>query len=743
MNQDTGTMLSRPLLGGVLAAALLLAACANQATQTGGVAVPPPLPPQMVKDLHWGVEVQDPYRFLEDVKNPQVQQWMRGQADSTQGVLNRIPARQTLLDRIKVIEDGAGGNVSSISQTESGRLFYMRRNPGDNQFKLVWRDSAAEAGKDTVVFDPQTASTPGQPRAIMDFAPSRDGSKLAYAVQVGGQEIGTLHVIDVATGRALIEPIDRIRYSGVNWREDGSGFFYSRLVEGYEQLPAGRRFEDRTAHFRALDAAGTDRPVFSASRNPELALPSYIWPSIVPIVGTPLALAWVGMGVDRNVTLLATELQDAAQGRARWRSIAKPADEITGISAGQSFMYFRSAKGAPRSQILRVPLADLSLPNLSLASAEVAVAQGSGAIAQMAAAADALYFTRRDGVNTQLFRVAHRVGAAAEAVPLPVQGHVQISSHHLKREGVIVTLASWASAAKPYAVSASGVSRLSLAQDGAFDAPTDIESREVMVKSHDGTLVPLSIVMKKGTRLDGNNPTIVYGYGAYGVTDDPFYNPRVYAWLERGGIWATAHVRGGGVLGIDWHEAGRKTTKPNTWKDGIAAAEWLVANGYTKSARMAIYGGSAGGIFVGGAITERPDLFAAAVPVVGVMDAVRVESSANGPANVPEYGTVKNEQEFKGLLAMSSYHQLRDGVRYPAVMAIHGVNDIRVDVWQSAKFVSRLATATRSGKPVLMRLEYDAGHGQGSTRVQLQERTTDLYSFLLWQFGMPGFQPLP
>ena len=743
MKHDLGTTLSRPLLGGVLAAALLLAACANQATPTGarsmaGSTVPPPLPPQLVKDLHWGVAVQDPYRFLEDVKNPQVQQWMRGQADATHSILNRMPARQALLDRIKVIENGAGGIVSSLAQTEAGRFFYMRRDPGDNQFKLVWRDSAAETGKDTVVFDPQSASTPGQPRAIMDFAPSRDGSKLAYAVQVGGQEIGTLHVIDVATGRALIEPIDRIRYSGVNWLEDGSGFFYSRLVEGYEQLPASRRFENRTAHFRALDSAGTDRPVFSASRNPELALPSYIWPSIVPIVGTPLALARVSMGVDRNLTLLTGDLEAAAQGHARWRSIARPVDEITRVSAGQNFMYFLSAKGAPRSQILRLPLADLSL-----ASAEVAVVQSSGAIAQMAAAADALYFTRSDGVNTQLFRVAHRAGAVPEAVPLPVQGHVQISSHHPKREGVIVTLASWAGAAKPYAVSARGVSRLSLAQDGAFDAPADIESREVMVKSHDGTLVPLSIVMKKGTRLDGSNPTIVYGYGAYGSTDDPFYNPRVYAWLERGGIWATAHVRGGGVMGNDWHEAGRKTTKPNTWKDGIAAAEWLIANGYTQSARMAIYGGSAGGIFVGGAITERPDLFAAAVPLVGVMDTIRVESSANGPANVPEYGSVKVEQEFKGLLAMSSYHQLRDGVRYPAVMAMHGVNDIRVDVWQSAKFVSRLATATSSGKPVLMRLEYDAGHGQGSTRVQLQERTTDLYSFLLWQFGLPGFQPLP
>ena len=724
------------------AATLLLTACATPPAPTAGVRVPPPLPVQMVKDLHWGVDVQDPYRFLEDVKNPQVQQWMRGQADATNAILQRIPERQALLDRMKVIEDGAGGNVSSMELTEGGRLFYLRRDPGESQFKLVWRESAAAAGNDTVVFDPQTASTPGQPRAIMDFSPSPDGQKLAYAVQVGGQEIGTLHIIDVASRRALIEPIDRIRYSGVNWLEDGSGFFYGRLAAGYERLPPERRFEDRTAHFhdlRAMDGKGSDRPVFSPSRNPELALPAYAWPSIQPLPGTALALAWVGMGVDRNITLLATELQAAIAGPTRWRSVVKPADEVTRVSAGQNFIYFLSSKGAPRYQILRAPLTNKP----ALAEAEVAVAQSSGSIAQIAAAADALYFTRREGVNTLLYRLAHRSGAVPERVQLPVEGAVEISGHDPKREGVIVTLASWVAAAKPYAVGPRSVTRLSLAKDGAFDTPSNIESREVLVKSHDGTLVPLSIVMKKGTRLDGSSPTIVYGYGAYGITDDPFYNPRIYAWLERGGIWATAHVRGGGVLGKDWHEAGRKATKPNTWKDGIAAAEWLVANGYTRSERMAIYGGSAGGIFVGGAITERPDLFAAAVPVVGVMDAMRVESSANGPANVPEYGSFKVEAEFKGLLAMSSYHQLRDGVRYPAVMAIHGVNDIRVDVWQSAKFVSRLATATSSGKPVLLRLEYDSGHGQGSTREQLQARTADLYSFLLWQFGVPGFTPAP
>jgi prolyl oligopeptidase len=244
-------------------------------------------------------------------------------------------------------------------------------------------------------------------------------------------------------------------------------------------------------------------------------------------------------------------------------------------------------------------------------------------------------------------------------------------------------------------------------------------------------------------KLDGTRPTIVFGYGAYGITENPFFSPRVYAWLERGGVYAIAHVRGGGAFGQEWHYAGRKSTKPNTWKDGIAVAEWLIANRYTSRERIGIYGGSAGGIFVGRAITERPDLFAAAVPAVGVMDAVRMEASANGVANIPEFGTVKHEDEFRALLAMSSYHHIKKiralGNR-TAVMLVHGVNDTRVDVWQSAKFASRLAAA-KGGQPVLMRLDYELGHGQGGTRNQQQVQTADIWSFFLWQFGVPEFQP--
>ena len=263
-----------------------------------------------------------------------------------------------------------------------------------------------------------------------------------------------------------------------------------------------------------------------------------------------------------------------------------------------------------------------------------------------------------------------------------------------------------------------------------------------MVPSHDGVKVPVSLIMRADTALTGQNPTILYGYGAYGTTEEPTRSSSVLAWVERGGIYAFAHVRGGGALGSQWHEAGHKTTKFNTWKDGIAAAEWLIANGYTRAAKLGIYGGSAGGIFVGRAITERPDLFAAAVPSVPVLDMVRSEQRANGVANIPEYGSVKIEAEFHALLRNSAYHAVSDGVRYPATMLMHGVNDSRVDVWQSLKFASRLAAAQKGQQAVLLRLDYDAGHGAGSAADQGMQRTADMQAFMLWQMGETEFQPV-
>jgi prolyl oligopeptidase len=257
---------------------------------------------------------------------------------------------------------------------------------------------------------------------------------------------------------------------------------------------------------------------------------------------------------------------------------------------------------------------------------------------------------------------------------------------------------------------------------------------EVLVTSHDGAQVPLAILHRADLKRGTPRPTLLVGYGAYGLSIEARFNPRSLAWLERGGVLAFANVRGSGAFGDAWHRAGFKTTKPNTWKDGIACAKYLIAQGYASPKTLGIWGTSAGGIFVGRAVTEAPELFAAAVFDVGMMDTIRSEESANGITNISEFGTVKDPAEFKALLEMSTYHQVKDGAAYPAVLLIHGINDPRVDVWQSAKAAARLQAASTSGKPVLLRLDGQAGHGVGSTAGQQSAKLADIYAFLLWAF---------
>lgn len=705
-----------------------------------GIEVPPPLPAQAAADTHWGVTVPDPYRFLEDVKDPQVQDWMKRQAQATDSILGALPGRAALLQRIQAIESAAAGVATSVRRTEGGRLFFLRRNPDEGQLKLVWRQGTE--GADQVLVDPEALSqAAGRPHAIMDFAPSPDGRQLAYSVQVGGSEIGTLHVVDVATGRALIEPIDRIRYASAAWLDDGSGFFYSRLAEGYDKRPPAERFRDGVRHFHDLKR-GADRPVFSASRQPALKLPGFASGYIAQIPGTRTAMAVVSLGVERNRIVLLADLAAATRGDATWRKVVDVADQVSDVAYAGGWLYLRSAQDAPRYKVLRMPLA-----RPLIARAETVLPASNAVVVDLAGARDGIYVTRREGAALMLARLpvasaGRNPAARLQPIALPVEGTVSMQSTHPRLDGVVLQLGGWTHAAAPWLHDGRRLQPLTLARAGAFDAPADIEAREVRFKSHDGVEVPMSIILRKGTVLDGRNPTILYGYGAYGTTENPAFSRNVLAWVERGGVYAFAHVRGGGVYGDAWHRAGHKTTKPNTWRDAIAAAEWLVGQRYTAPARIGIYGGSAGGILVGRAITERPDLFAAAVSSVGVLDVVRSEKRANGAANIPEYGTVAKEDEFRALLAMSSYHHVKDGTAYPGMMLVHGVNDIRVDVWQSAKFASRLAAAGMGDKPVLLRLDYEAGHGQGSTRAQAQARSADVYSFLLWQFGEPGFQPV-
>ena len=733
-------MMKKSTVKALLAGLLWMCCLQIQAQTTGfrfaGVDVPPPMPAQNVPDVHWGVTVDDPYRFLEQVKDPAVMSWMKGQAEATDSILKRIPGRSTIMAALKEKESIGGTVISSIYRTKNNRWFYLKRSQGQSQAKLVWRDGVN--GEEKLLVDPEQISKEmGKPHAVQSFHPSPDGKLLAYGMHASGAEIGNMYVIDVASGQAVLPPIDRVRFAAVSWRQDGQALFFSRLRPGFETMRSTERFADTGRYYLDLKAPNPDQLIFSGSKYPELKLPNFATGYVQEIPGTDLAGMVINFGVDRRLAMYVAKLDQVLAGQAKWQEVFNQSADVREVDMGHGHVYLRSALNAPRFKVLKLKLSELDIQK-----AELVLPESEGVLRAISVAQDALYVTRREGVNTSLLRLPIAGKGPFEKIALPLEGNVTVSGS-VDHQDLVVAVSSWTQALRRFVFTPAKAqfTRLNLAPPVEPVQRAEVIAKEVMVTSHDGVKVPVSIIMRKDAVLNGQNPTILYGYGAYGTTEEPSRSNNVMTWVERGGIYAFAHVRGGGALGSQWHEAGQKTTKFNTWKDGIAAAEWLIANGYTKASKLGIYGGSAGGIFVGRAMTERPDLFAAAVPSVPVLDMVRSEQRANGVANVPEYGTVKVEAEFHALLRNSSYHAIQNGNRYPATMLMHGVNDSRVDVWQSLKYASRLADAQKGQQAVLLRLDYEAGHGAGSGADQANQRTADLQAFMLWQMGVPEFQP--
>ena len=454
------------------------------------------------------------------------------------------------------------------------------------------------------------------------------------------------------------------------------------------------------------------------------------------------------------MTLYTAPLNQLDGARTPWRKVADAADEITQADLHGDELFLLSHRGAARYQVLRV-----RLPAADLRSATTVVAASEVVLTQIRCAADALYVCTLDGGLGGVLRLPYdgseaKGGDARPAEPpspvtparppaplaLPFAGAIWEVNADPLAPGVVFSLEGWVQS--PVFLRYDPTAEVKVADTGLQPpSPVDcrgIESFEVKARAADGTLVPLSIVAKRGLARDGSAPALLTGYGGYGVSINPFFDPTRLAWLERGGVWAVAHVRGGGEYGEDWHQAGRKLTKLNSWGDFLACAEYLVAEKWTAPAHLAAMGGSAGGITVGRAITSRPDLFGAAVIQAGVCNALRSETTPAGPPNVPEMGTTAEPEGFRGLYEMDAVQHVKDGVAYPAVLLTAGINDPRVEPWQSGKMAARLQAASTSDKPVLLRVDYDAGHGLGSSRAQSQAEQADVDAFLLWQLAEPG-----
>lgn len=732
-----------PLRSGV---GLLLAACFAIALPSFAADAPPTAPVKDVVDEYWGQKVDDPYRYMESLQDPQVQTWIKGQSDYTSTMLGRLPERDRLLARIEELEAGRPYRVFGIARRADGRVFYQKVAADENLAKLYTRPSMATEEK--LLVDPSKLTPAGGGHYSLSFyAPSANGKRVAYGLAPSGSEQDVLYVLDLTSGKTLPDSIDRMEdgYTIPQWLPDGSGFYYSRRQKLAPGAPETDGYKLTTSYLHRLGtSADSDPKAFAMNLWPDVAMADVDFPSIVLTTGSTWAIGKIKHGDANPLTLYAARLPKDGDlskkgGASPWKKICDEADSVVDFTVHGDQVFLMTSIGAPRFKVVR---AELATP--SFASAATVVAGGDAVVTGIHGAKDALYVEFRNGGAIRVARLPYAKGATLEALTLPEQypsGIVAADDPDV--EGVLVQTAAWTRAGRTYAYDPvkKTFADTQLNPIGKFDALPGFESVEVTAPGHDGTPIPLSIIYKSGLKLDGSNPTLLTGYGAYGLSRNVNYNPTTIAWLERGGVVAVAHVRGGGEYGEEWHRAGQKATKPNTWKDFISCAEYLIAKGYTTPARLAGQGGSAGGILIGRAITERPDLFGVGLLDVGALDAVRMETTMNGVPNIPEFGTVKKEDEFHALYEMSAYHHVKDGVKYPAVMLSHGINDPRVEPWMSAKMCARLQAATASDKPVLFRVDYHAGHGIGSTKLQLQQNTADRYVFMLWQMGL--IKPLP
>ena len=618
--------------------ALLCAAIASAQTK------PPVAPVRNVTDTYFGVSVTDPYRYMENMKDPEVAAWMKAQADDTRATLDRIPQREQVLKEVTAFGDAATARVSSV-QIAGDKVYYLKRRADENIPKLYTRDGFA--GNERLLVDPDKMPAPeGKHFAIDYFAPSPDNKYVAYGISVGGSEESVLHVIDAATGNETGDVIDRANYGSPSWLPDGR-LLYNRLQKLMPGMAVTEKYVNSRAYVHLLGAnPDDDPPLLGAGLAPGLAID----PAEVPVVASPIGskyvVATIANGVQNEIRVYVAPIAALAGAKTPWVKVADNADDVTALDVAGEKLYLLSHKDASRFKVLRVPLA---APDLS--SAQVVVAPSEAVVTGIGAAQDALYVRRMNGGVSDLLRVSYAPAAKPVTVRLPYPGDVDELTTDPRRPGLVFNLGGWTHFGGyfAYAPRPGKVIDTRLQPQGKYDNPGNLASTEVKVKARDGTLVPLSIVYRKGIRLDGKNPTILYGYGAYGISQTPFYRPTFLPWFNRGGVFAVAHVRGGGEYGEDWHKAGFKQTKPNTWHDAIDCAEWLIAHRYTSTPKLGIMGGSAGGIFVGRSITERPDLFGAAIDEVPVSDALRWEFSANGVPNIPEFGSVKKEDEFKAL----------------------------------------------------------------------------------------------
>jgi len=686
-------------------------------------------------DTLFGVTVPDPYRWMEGADNAETNGWLRAQGAYARTFIDHLPGRPKLYERVRAL-GLSYGNPSSV-QLAGGRTFYEWLGAGEQLPMLMVREPD---GTSRLLVDPGKMDRGTSTHASLNsYAPSPDGSLVACDLAEGGSEVSSIHVYDVGTGKERPDVIGRVwGESSASWLPDGSGFFYAQMAPPAKDADP---LQGQRVRLHRLGAnAANDPIVLFADRAPTMPLAPEEFPGLWVPPGSQWVFAFAGGAHPESRIAVARlgDLDTTGKAATRWTKVAEYADGIESSDYHAERLYLLSHQGVSGRQVLSVPV---DKPDLAQARVEIAE-DAAAPLERIAAAHDALYAVRVGNGQARVLRLPWNQ-TTTTAIALPFAGMVNGVSTDALRDGVAFDLVGWT---RPVEYQAFDPKTQLLTKLIGSTYPEDLSgvvSEEVEAVSADGTRVPLSILRKKSLVLDGSHPAILYAYGGYGISQDPWFSPSVLGWLERGGVFAVAHVRGGSEKGHAWQTAGTGPNKMNGIADFVACGEYLVTKRYTSRAKLAAEGGSMGGVVVGRAITARPDLFGAAHISVGIVNPMRILVAENGANQKMELGDPSTEAGFKALLAMDPYLHVKPGTAYPAVIFTVGLNDRRVAPWMTAKFAARLQAASTSGRPVIVRVESDAGHGIGSTRDQAYAEKADVWSFLLALAGDPAFRPTP
>ncbi len=719
----------------VLLAALLLFPVFALAWQT---AVPPlpSTPKHPVVDEYNGVKVTDNYRWLEDGKSPAVIAWTQAESAHARAILDSLPIRTKIRQFLKKLDETSSPGFGGLA-IRGGMLFAFYWEPGKQQDVLVTLRSPDDIASKHVVLDPAQIDSTNS-TAIQFYIPSQDGSKVAVSLAQGGSEMGSAHVYDVATGQPLSDVVPRVTAIGGGsfiWKADGSGFYYTHYPSEGERPKEDLNFYQQI-YFHKLGTAATDdtyvlgkdfpriaETVLSASENGKYLLAA---------VGN-------GDGGDYEHFLCGPD--------GKWTQITQFSDGIKAVVVGSDAVYMLSRDHAPRGKLLRAPLSSPELKN-----AKVIIPQSSAVIQDVQyslagmqptfiATATRLYVTELVGGPTEVHVFDH---AGRELGTVPSEP-VSTITHILPLGGDAILFGN-VSYVDPmawyrYDPTSKKVTVTGLRETSPYTF-AGVDVVQEFATSKDGTKVPVTVFRRKGLKLNGQNPAMLTGYGGFGFSMTPYFDPSSLPWLDAGGVLAIASLRGGGEFGEEWHQQGMLTHKQNVFDDFIACAEHLIQAKYTNPSKLGIQGGSNGGLLMGAVLTQRPDLFRAVVSDVGLYDMLRSETTQNGQYNATEYGSVKDPEQFKALYAYSPYHHVEDGVKYPAVLLTVGENDPRVDPWHSRKFAAALQAATASKYPVLLLSFSNAGHGGiGSSQDQQISMASYELEFLYDQLGVQWVEP--